>query len=124
MKEEMVVSALFDLGWQWRLEEVEPEIRKMSQRKQKENSIPDRGTVRERLWQMKLAEFGSCSWTAGSENRPGEAHWSQSMWGFVGCDYQFDIYPKSGREESKGVKHGSNMSRFVILKDDSAWRTE
>ena len=53
---------------------MEPEIRKMSQRKQKENSIPDRGTVRERRWQRKLGKFGPCSWTADTENRPGEAH--------------------------------------------------
>ena len=70
-------------GGQWRLEEVEPEIRKMSQRKQKENSIPDRGTVRERCWQRKLGKFGPCSWTADTENRPGEAHWSLSVWGFA-----------------------------------------
>ena len=53
---------------------MEPEIRKMSQRKQKENSIPDRGTVRERRWQRKLGKFGPFIWTADTENRPGEAH--------------------------------------------------
>lgn len=99
------------LGRQWRLEELETDLKGESKGAKEQHS----GKGSKRSWEVKQGKSGFCSWTADSG--PGEAHR-----GLVGCDDQFDFYPKSTRKASKGVKHGSSIISFVIL-DHSSWRT-